>query len=126
MAAEKSSPRDNMLWAVGLLILLVGVVGFIHFAGEVMTLIRVLGLLAALGIALAVVYQTDRGRMMFAFLRETDVERRKVVWPNRQETLQTTLMVLVITVIVAILLFLMDSLFGWVVRRLIGGAGGAS
>ena len=125
MAAEKTSPRDNMLWAVGLLILLAGVVGFFHFSGEVMTLIRVLGLLAALGIALAVVGQTARGRMMFSFMRETDVERRKVVWPNRQETMQTTLMVLVITVIVAILLFLMDTLFGWIVRRLIGAAGGS-
>jgi preprotein translocase subunit SecE len=125
MAAEKTSPRDNMLWAVGLLILLAGVVGFFHFSGEVMTLIRVLGLLAALGIALAVVGQTARGRMMFAFLRETDVERRKVVWPNRQETMQTTLMVLVITIIVAILLFFMDTLFGWIVRRLIGVAGGS-
>ncbi len=125
MAAEKTSPRDNMLWAVGLLVLLAGVVGFFHFAGEVMTLFRVLGLLVALGVALAIVGQTERGRGMFSFLRETDVERRKVVWPNRQETLQTTLMVLVITVIVAILLFLMDTLFGWIVRRLIGVSGGS-
>jgi preprotein translocase subunit SecE len=125
MAAEKTSPRDNMLWAVGLLILLAGVVGFFHFAGEVMTIIRVVGLLVVLGIALAVVGQTARGRDMFAFMRETDVERRKVVWPNRQETLQTTLVVLVITVIVAILLFLMDTLFGWIVRRLIGISGGS-
>jgi preprotein translocase subunit SecE len=123
MAAEKTSPRDNMLWAAGLLILLAGVVGFFHFAGEVMTIIRAIGLLVALGIALAVVGRTARGREMFAFIRETDVERRKVVWPNRQETLQTTLVVLVLTVIAAILLFLMDTLFGWIVRRLIGVAG---
>ncbi|MEE4329589.1 MAG: preprotein translocase subunit SecE [Wenzhouxiangella sp.] len=99
--------------------------GFFQFSGEVMTLFRVLGLLAAVGIALAVVARTDRGRMMFAFVRETDVERRKVVWPNRQETMQTTLMVLVLTVIAAILLFLMDTIFGWIVRRLIGAAGGS-
>jgi preprotein translocase subunit SecE len=125
MAAEKTSPRDNMLWAVSLLVLLAGVFGFFHFSGEVMTLLRVIGLLVALGIALAIVGQTARGRMMFSFVRETDVERRKVVWPNRQETMQTTLMVLVITVIVAILLFLMDTLFGWIVRRLIGVSGGS-
>lgn len=53
------------------------------------------------------------------------MERRKVVWPTRDETLQTTLIVLVITFIVALLLFLMDSLFGWIVRRLIGAAGGS-
>ncbi|AKS42672.1 preprotein translocase subunit SecE [Wenzhouxiangella marina] len=113
------------MWALGLLVLLAGVVGFFQFSGEVMTLIRVVGLLVAAGIALALVAKTARGRDMFAFLRETDVERRKVVWPTRQETLQTTLMVIVITVIVAILLFLMDTVFGWVVRRLIGASGGS-
>ena len=125
MAVEKTSPRDNMLWAAGLLILVAGLYGFFYFSGEVMTLIRVLGLLAALGLALAVVYQTERGKMMFLFMRETDVERRKVVWPNRQETLQTTLMVLVITIIVAIMLFIMDTIIGWIVRRLIGVTGGS-
>ncbi|QOC23362.1 preprotein translocase subunit SecE [Wenzhouxiangella sp. AB-CW3] len=125
MAAEKTSPRDNLLWAAGLLVLAAGLYGFIHFAGEVMLLFRVLGLLAAVGVALAIVGQTARGRGMFGFLRETDVERRKVVWPTRDETLQTTLMVLVITIIVAIMLFLMDTLFGWIVRRLIGAGGGA-
>ncbi len=124
MAAEKTSPRDNMLWAVSLLILLAGVVGFFHFADEVMTLIRAVGLLVALVIALIVANKTARGRMMFSFMRETDVERRKVVWPNRQETFQTTLMVLVLTLIAAVLLFLMDTLFGWIIRRLIGAAGG--
>ena len=125
MAAEKTSPRDNLFWAAGLLVLVAGLYGFIHFAGEVILLFRVLGLLAALGVALAIVGQTERGRGMFGFLRETDVERRKVVWPTRDETLQTTLMVLVITIIVAIMLFLMDSLFGWIVRRLIGAGGGS-
>jgi len=123
MAAEKTSARDNVMWALGLLVLLVGVVGFFRFSGEVMTLIRVVGLLVSAGIALALVARTARGRDMFAFMRETDVERRKVVWPTRQETLQTTLMVLVITVIVAILLFIMDTIFGWVVRQLIGSGG---
>ena len=125
MAAEKTSPRDNMFWAAGLLVLIAGVVGFFHFSGEVMTLFRVLGLLASVLIASLIVGRTDRGREMFGFVREADVERRKVVWPTRQETLQTTLMVLVITIIVAILLFFMDTLFGWLVRRLIGAAGGS-
>ncbi len=125
MAAEKTSPRDNMFWAAGLLVLLTGVGGFFYFAGEVITLYRALGLLVSLVVAGLIVGQTERGREMFGFVREADVERRKVVWPTRQETLQTTLIVLVITVIVAILLFFMDTLFGWIVRRLIGAAGGS-
>ena len=125
MAAEKTSSRDVLMWAVGLFILLAGVVGFFYLSGDVMTVIRVAGLLVALGVAVAVIGQTVRGREMLGFVREADVERRKVVWPNRQETFQTTLMVLVITIIVAIMLFLMDTLFGWIVRRLIGTAGGS-
>ena len=125
MAAEKTSLRDNLHWAAGLLVLVAGIYGFIHFSGEVMLLFRVLGMLAALGVALAIVSRTTRGRDMFGFLRETDIERRKVVWPTRDETLQTTLIVLVITIIVAIMLFLMDTLFGWTVRRLIGAGGGS-
>ncbi|MGY6554914.1 MAG: preprotein translocase subunit SecE [Wenzhouxiangella sp.] len=114
-----------MFWAAALLVLIAGVVAFFYFAGEVMTLVRVIGLLASVVVAAIIVAQTPRGREMFGFVRETDVERRKVVWPTRQETLQTTLIVIVITIIVAIMLFIMDSIFGWVIRRLIGVGGGS-
>ena len=56
-------------------------------------------------------------------MREVDVERRKVVWPTRQETLQTTLIVVAVTIVVAIILFLMDTVFGGLVRWLIGMGG---
>lgn len=124
MATEKTSPRDTMLWAVTVLILLGGAYGFYHFEGQAMTLVRVVGLLAVVGIALAIAGQTMRGRAMFSFAREADVERRKVVWPTRQETLQTTLIVLAITIVVGIMLFLIDAVFGFMVRRLIGIGGG--
>ncbi len=124
MAAEKTSPRDTALWALSLLILATGVYGFYHFQGDVMPLVRVIGLLVALGIALAVAARTLKGKTLLSFIREADVERRKVVWPTRPETLQTTLIVLVITILVGIMLFLMDTLFGFIVRRLIGSGGG--
>jgi len=125
MAVEKTSIGDNVRWVASGVILLAAVIAFFHFSGDVMTLIRVIGLLAAIGLAVTLVVPTARGRDALAFLRETEAERRKVVWPTMQETTQTTLMVLVITVIVAILLFFMDTVFGWVVRRLIGSSGGS-
>ncbi len=125
MAVEKASPRDNLLMVVGLAILGAGIAGFFYYADEVMTLIRAVGLVVAVIIASLVVLQTQRGRDMFGFVREADEQRRKVVWPTRQETFQTTLIVIVITIITAILLFLMDSVFGWLIRRLIGAAGGS-
>ena len=83
----------------------------------------IVGLLVAVGIALAIASRTVKGREFFSYLREVDVERRKVVWPTRQETLQTTLIVLAVTVVVAILLFIMDTIFGALVRWLIGMGG---
>ena len=125
MAVEKASPRDNLLLVVSLAILGAGIAGFFYYADEVMTLFRAVGLVVAVVIASVVILQTQRGRNMFGFVREADEQRRKVVWPTRQETFQTTLIVIVITIITAILLFIMDSVFGWLIRRLIGAAGGS-
>lgn len=125
MAVEKASPRDTALWVLGIAILGGGIGGFFYYADEVMTIIRAVGLTVAVIVASLVVLQTQRGRDMFGFVREADEQRRKVVWPTRQETFQTTLIVMVITIITAILLFLMDGVFGWLIRRLIGVSGGA-
>ena len=123
MAAEKQSSSDIALWFLAALVLIGGAYGFVYFEGQAMTLIRVVGLLVAVGIALAIASRTVKGREFFSYLREVDVERRKVVWPTRQETLQTTLIVLAVTVVVAILLFIMDTIFGALVRWLIGMGG---
>jgi preprotein translocase subunit SecE len=109
---------------LAVLVIAAGAYGFVYFEDQAMTLIRVLGLVAAVGVALAIASRTDKGREFFAYAREVDIERRKVVWPTRQETLQTTLIVLAVTVVVAILLFIMDSIFGGLVRWVIGLGGG--
>lgn len=111
------------MWALALLVFAGGIVGYNYFAGEVMTLVRVIGLLVAAGFALFLIGQTLKGRELFAFFKEADVERRKVVWPTRQETLQTALVVLVIVVLLGIILFLLDRVWGWAIRNLIGSVG---
>lgn len=123
MAAEKSSSSDIVMWVLAALVLGAGLYGFVYFEGQTMTLIRVIGLVAATGVALAIASRTARGRAGFGYVREVDVERRKVIWPTRQETLQTTLIVLAVTVVVAIILFIMDTIFGGLVRWLIGMGG---
>jgi preprotein translocase subunit SecE len=123
MAAEKTSSTDVVLWILAALVAAAGIYGFVYFEGQAMTLIRVLGLVFAVGVALAIASRTVKGREFFSYVREVDVERRKVVWPTRQETLQTTLIVLAVTVVVSILLFIMDTIFGGLVRWLIGMGG---
>ncbi len=123
MAADKSSSSDIVMWILAVLVLAAGAYGFVYFEGQAMTLIRVIGLVVAVGIALALAARTAKGNEALSYVREVDVERRKVVWPTRQETLQTTLIVVAVTIVVAIILFLMDTVFGGLVRWLIGMGG---
>jgi len=124
MAAEKTSSGDIVLWILAAATVLAGAYGFVYFEGQVMPLLRVVGLLVAIGVAAAFAARTTHGGEFVSYVREADVERRKVVWPTRQETLQTTLIVVVVTIIVAIILALFDFLFGGLVRWLIGLGGG--
>ena len=68
--------------------------------------------------ALFIIAKTAVGKVMLGYVGDTKTEVRKVVWPTRQETLQTTLVVLVMVMIVALILWGFDSLLGWAVRSI--------
>lgn len=108
---------DNIKLIVAVIILVAATVSFYSFA-EYSTIVRVLGLLVAVGVALFIVAKTTVGATLLKYLRDTQVEVRKVVWPTRQETVQTTLIVIVMVFVVALMLWAFDSLLGWAVRAL--------
>ncbi len=115
---QATSGFDTVKLMTALLILIGGVVGFYYFENE-SQLLRVIGMLAIAGVAFFIVTTTDIGRRGMGFVREARVEVRKVVWPTRQETTQTTIAVLIMVFIVAIMLWLIDMLLGWGVRSLL-------
>jgi preprotein translocase subunit SecE len=115
---QTTSGLDTAKLMTALLILIAGVVGFYYFENE-SQLLRVIGLLAVAVVAFFIVTTTDIGRRSMGFVREARVEVRKVVWPTRQETTQTTIAVLIMVFIVAIMLWLIDMLLGWGVRSLL-------
>lgn len=96
-----------------------GVFGFYYFVDQPL-LYRVLGLLGVVAVACAAFFTTRQGAQLWAFIREARVEVRKVVWPSRQETTQTTLIVIVMVFIVGIILWLLDMFLFWGVRLLTG------
>ncbi len=53
------------------------------------------------------------------FVREVQIESKKVVWPERKETIQATLMVFVMVIVISIFLYGIDSLLGWLVQKVI-------
>jgi preprotein translocase subunit SecE len=115
---QTSSGFDTVKLMTALLVLGAGVGGFYYFEDE-SQLLRVIGMLAVAAVAFFIVTTTDVGRRSLGFVREARVEVRKVVWPTRQETTQTTIAVLIMVFIVAIMLWLFDMFLGWGVRSLL-------
>jgi len=79
------------------------------------------GLIVAAVVASFIAAQSDSGAAFFRFLKEADIERRKVVWPTHQETLQTSLMVIIVIILISLFLAGVDWLLGAAVRSLVGG-----
>jgi preprotein translocase subunit SecE len=117
-----SSMPDVLKWIAAAALLAAGLIGFYVFA-EYSTLLRVVGLLLAVGMSVAVAVQTEKGRYIWDFMRESRTEVRKVVWPTRQETMQTTLIVVAVVTVVALIMWSLDSMLGWIVRLLLGQGG---
>ena len=83
-------------------------------------LFRVIGLLVGVGISVAIALQTVKGKEIWGYFRDAQIEVRKVVWPTRQETIQTTLIVIVMVILVAIILWLLDMFLGWSIGLIMG------
>ena len=117
-----SSMPDVVKWIVAAALLLAGLGGFYYFADQ-STLLRVIGLLIAAGASVVVAVQTEKGRSVWDFMRDSRTEVRKVVWPTRKETTQTTLIVMGVAGIVAVLMWGLDSILAVLVRLLLGHGG---
>jgi preprotein translocase subunit SecE len=110
---------DSLKWVV-IVALVVGAAVANSYFSDVPLLYRVLGLLVAAGAALFVATQTAKGFAFWSLCKEAMVEVRKVVWPTRQETNQTTLIVVAVVIFMAIVLWLLDTLIGWLASLIIG------
>ncbi len=113
---------DTVKLVVAAVLLVAGIYGFYHFAAY-STLLRVVGLLVIAAVAAAVALQTDQGRRLWQFAGDARTEVRKVVWPTRQETIQTTLVVIVMVLILGIILWLFDMMLMGILRFLTGQGG---
>ena len=116
---QSTSAIDTFKLMTALLVLIAGVVGFYYFEEE-SQLLRVLGMLAVVVVAFLIAATSDPGRRGLSFVKDARVEVRKVVWPTRQETLQTTIAVLIMVIIVALMLWAFDALLGWGISELMG------
>ena len=118
--AKTVNPMLNtVLWVVCIALLAGGIYGNIYFGSESL-LYRVLGLIVVAMIAALVGLQTVEGRSFWELLKGARIEIRKVVWPTRQESTQTAMLVLVVVVLTGMLLWGLDTLLGWLASLAIG------
>ena len=119
---EVSNKLDTFKLLIAIAVLLAGIGGFYYYA-DASLLYRVLGLVGMVIVAVGIALTTGTGHAILSFGREARAEVRKVVWPTRQETVQTTLMVVVAVIILGIFLWLIDMLLLNAVQILTGQGG---
>ena len=110
---------DKLKILVAVLIVIASI-GAFYYYGDQSLLMRVLGLLFALAVVTYIMLQTAMGKSAWAFTQDAQVELKKVVWPTRKETTQTTLIVMAMVVLIGIFLWLLDMLLVWAVRLITG------
>ncbi|MCC6197968.1 MAG: preprotein translocase subunit SecE [Burkholderiales bacterium] len=100
-----------------------GVWGYYYFS-EFAQVLRLLMVLGGLVVAAGVASLSAPGKEFFAFAQEAWAEAGRVSWPTRKETLQTTGIVFVFVVIMALFLFAVDSTLAWIIKLLTGRTDG--
>lgn len=115
----QKSPLDIVKWILAIGFLAAAVVGNYMYGNEPL-LYRVLGVVALMLIGAGIALTSSQGKAFLQLLKEANIERRKVVWPTRQETTQTTLIVVAVVVFMALVLWGVDSLLSWLISLLLG------
>jgi preprotein translocase subunit SecE len=124
-AATQKPPSgivDHLKWIVFALLLVAGFVANAYFSQAPWGIRAAIGVILLI-ILIAIASWTSQGQRAWKFIRAARVELRKVVWPTRQETTQTTLVVIAMVAVTAVFLWGIDTLFFWAVSLVTGQRG---
>ena len=118
-ASDQNYPYDWLRWLIVAILTVGGIVLNSVYADEPV-LYRVLALVVVAAVVLWVAIHTERGSAVWEVIKSSQTEVRKVVWPTRQETHQTTLIVVVLVIVMAFILWGLDSILGLLASSIIG------
>ena len=116
---ETKSSKSYLILSIGVLI--TGMILFYYYS-DVRLFYRVVGMISVVIFSAFIAYQSDFGKLVYSYVTDSKVGLKKVTWPTKQETTQTTLGVIFVVIIVGILLWLFDMLLGWAIGTLYGVA----
>ena len=114
---ETKSSKSYLILSIGVLI--TGMILFYYYS-DVRLFYRVVGMISVVIFSAFIAYQSDFGKLVYSYVTDSKVEIKKVTWPTKQETTQTTLGVIFVVIVVGILLWLFDMLLGWAIGTLYG------
>lgn len=116
-AEVPTGSMDGLKWSLVFVLLAAAVVGNSLYS-ELSVVLRATAVVALVAASFGVAAMTAKGKAAITFARESRMEVRKVVWPTRQETLHTTLIVLAVTVVMALILWGIDGIMVRLVRMI--------
>ena len=116
----ENSVADKLKLAVAAALAIAGIAGYYWLAANSI-LWRILSVVAGFAAGAAVAWMSAPGRDFVVFAREALVELKKVVWPTRKETVQTTAAVFAFVVVMAVFLWASDKTLEWALYDLILG-----
>ena len=120
--APENKSFDWIKWIAVAILIVTGIVSNYYYNYQPWPM-RLLAGLVVLAVITAIISQTYLGKQAIVFIRESRMELRKVFWPTRQETIQTTLVVAAMVVVLALLLWGIDGVLMWLIGWLTGQRG---
>ena len=118
-AEAATSILDVVKQVLSVIFVIAGIIAF-YYLSDIQLLYRVLGLVVIICLSVIMILTTQFGRSIWSFVIESRQEVRKIVWPTREETVRTTLLVFAMVFTVGIVLWLLDMFLFWGVRLLTG------
>ncbi|WP_299811285.1 preprotein translocase subunit SecE [uncultured Shewanella sp.] len=116
---NQGNSLDIVKWGLVVILLAAAIIGNQYF-NEASVVVRALGVIVTFAIAGFIALQTEKGKQALTFARESQIEVRKVVWPTRQEALNTTFIVLAATAVLGLILWGLDAVLLRIVNFITG------
>ncbi|MEO7621618.1 MAG: preprotein translocase subunit SecE [Gallionella sp.] len=110
---------DKIKLFVAFLLVAAGVAGY-YYLHESPAVLKLASILVGLLLAAGVAWTSEPGKRFFAFAQDSVAEAKRVVWPTRKETIQTTAVVIAFAVTMALFLWAVDASLMVVVNKMMG------
>ena len=116
---DTASPKDTALMTLSIVVLLAGIVAFYWYDEDPLAL-RLAMVGGGLVVAAGLIWISWYGREFRQFAQAARVELRKVVWPSREDTVRTTVMVILFAIVMGVFFWVLDMILTWLIRWLTG------